>query len=60
MNEERFLVAGGRRPGDDDEVAITRALGDTFATSRLLDAIQWARNFDFMCRVDLLVSTLRR
>ena len=46
MKEERFLVAG-RHPADDETTAVTRALGDTFATSRLLDAIQWARKYSF-------------
>jgi NADH-quinone oxidoreductase subunit B len=46
MKEERFLVAG-RRTEEDDTAAVSRALGDSFAVSRLNDAIAWARKYSF-------------
>src|SRR3990172_4206995 len=46
MEHERFLVSA-RRPDEDETAAVSRAFGDTFAVSRLSDAIQWARKYSF-------------
>src|SRR4029079_15707168 len=46
MTREQFLVAG-RRPGEDETAAVARALGDSFAVTRLNDAIAWARRYSF-------------
>ncbi len=46
MNREQFLVAG-RRPGEDETAAVARSLGDSFAVTRLHDAIAWARKYSF-------------
>src|SRR6187401_2031939 len=44
MTREQFLVAG-RRPGEDEASAVSRALGDSFAVTRLNDAIAWLRKY---------------
>ncbi|HEY2385839.1 MAG TPA: NADH-quinone oxidoreductase subunit NuoB [Candidatus Binatia bacterium] len=46
MTREEFLVAG-RRPEEDDAAAVSRAFGDTFAVTRISDAINWARKYSF-------------
>src|SRR5262245_34469166 len=46
MEEARFLVAGARS-GEDESEGVSRAFGDSFASSRLADAIQWARKYSF-------------
>ena len=46
MSDEQFLIAG-RRAGEDEMTGVSRAFGDSFAMSRLGDAIQWARKYSF-------------
>jgi len=46
MTREEFLVAG-RRPEEDSAAAVSRAFGDTFAVTRISDAINWARKYSF-------------
>ena len=46
MRDERFLVTG-KRPGEDESAAVGRALGDSFAVTRVADAIAWARKYSF-------------
>jgi NADH-quinone oxidoreductase subunit B len=46
MSVDQFLVSG-RRPGDDEMTSVSRAFGDSYAMSRLDDAIQWARKYSF-------------
>jgi hypothetical protein len=46
MRDEQFLTSG-RPPGEDEMTSVSRSFGDTFAMSRLGDAIQWARKYSF-------------
>src|SRR5207245_3128123 len=46
VTREQFLVAG-RRPGEDESSAVGRSLGDSFAVTRVNDAIAWARKYSF-------------
>ncbi len=46
MHDEQFLTSG-RPPGEDEMTSVSRSFGDTFAMSRLGDAIQWARKYSF-------------
>jgi NADH-quinone oxidoreductase subunit B len=46
VTREQFLVAG-RRPGEDESSAVARSLGDSFAVTRINDAIAWARKYSF-------------
>ena len=46
MSDDKFLIAG-RPPAEDEMTSVSRAFGDSYAMSKLGDAIHWARKYSF-------------